>query len=58
MDEPQPWMVIVADKPDHSRWYIERFRAMAAAGSPVAHGVEQDLDAGGLATYLEPAHQH
>jgi SAM-dependent methyltransferase len=25
-------MEIVAENPDHSRWYIERFRAMAAAG--------------------------
>jgi SAM-dependent methyltransferase len=36
MDEPKPWMAIVAENPGHSRWYIERFRAMAAAG--------QDLD--------------
>jgi SAM-dependent methyltransferase len=32
MDEPTGWMAIVAENPDHSRWYIERFRAMAEAG--------------------------
>ena len=32
MDEPKSWMAIVAENPDHSRWYIERFRAMAKAG--------------------------
>ncbi|MFP5578180.1 MAG: class I SAM-dependent methyltransferase [Acidimicrobiia bacterium] len=26
------WVDIVADNPDHSSWYIERFRAMAANG--------------------------
>jgi SAM-dependent methyltransferase len=32
-DEPKAWMDIVAENPDHSRWYIERFRSMAAAGN-------------------------
>src|SRR5436853_2946857 len=32
MDEPKSWMATVADNPSHSRWYIERFRKMAAAG--------------------------
>jgi SAM-dependent methyltransferase len=32
MSEPKSWMAMVADNPDHSRWYIERFRSMAAAG--------------------------
>src|SRR3954454_15024853 len=32
MDEPKSWMAIVAENPGHSRWYIERFRTMAAAG--------------------------
>ena len=30
--EQSEWMRIVAEDPDHSRWYIERFRAMAAEG--------------------------
>jgi SAM-dependent methyltransferase len=32
MDELKSWMAIVAQNPGHSRWYIERFRTMAAAG--------------------------
>ena len=32
MDETKSWMEIVAENPDHSRWYIERFRTMAADG--------------------------
>lgn len=31
-DEPRAWTAIVAQNPDHSRWYIERFRGMAASG--------------------------
>lgn len=31
--EPSEWMRIVADDPNHSRWYIERFRKMAAEGA-------------------------
>lgn len=30
--EQSEWMRIVEENPDHSRWYIERFRAMAARG--------------------------
>ena len=30
--EQSEWMRIVAEDPNHSRWYIERFRAMAAEG--------------------------
>src|SRR3954454_13052123 len=32
MDEPNSWMAMVAENPGHSRWYIERFRRMVAAG--------------------------
>ena len=32
MDEQRSWMALVAENPDHSRWYIERFRSLAAAG--------------------------
>lgn len=32
MDEPKSWMAILAENPGHSQWYVERFRAMAAAG--------------------------
>ena len=32
MDEPTWWMAMVAENPDHSRWYIDRFRTMAQAG--------------------------
>jgi SAM-dependent methyltransferase len=32
MAEPSIWMQKVAADPGHSRWYIERFRAMARAG--------------------------
>lgn len=31
--EQSEWMRIVAEDPDHSRWYIERFRSMAAEGA-------------------------
>lgn len=44
MDEPKPWMTMVAENPDHSRWYIERFRAMAAAGHDL-HGEARLIDA-------------
>ena len=30
--EPGEWERIVAENPDHSRWYIQRFRDRAAAG--------------------------
>lgn len=32
MAEPKSWEALLAENPDHSRWYIERFRTMAAAG--------------------------
>ena len=32
MDEQKSWTAIVAENPDHSRWYIERFRKLAAEG--------------------------
>ena len=32
MTEQRSWSDIVAANPDHSRWYVERFRSMAAAG--------------------------
>lgn len=32
MGDQKPWMQLVAENPDHSRWYIERFREMAEAG--------------------------
>lgn len=33
---PSQWEQITADNPDHSRWYIERFRAMAEQGHDLA----------------------
>jgi SAM-dependent methyltransferase len=44
MDETKSWMAIVAEDPDHSRWYIERFRTMAAAGQDL-HGEARLIDA-------------
>ena len=44
MDESKSWMAIVAENPDHSRWYIERFRSMAAAGHDL-HGEARLIDA-------------
>lgn len=32
MTEPSKWAQIIAANPDHSRWYIQRFRDMEAAG--------------------------
>ena len=43
-DEQKPWMALVAENPDHSRWYIERFRDMAAAGRDL-HGEARLIDA-------------
>ena len=40
----KPWMTIVSENPDHSRRYIERFRAMAAAGHDL-HGEARMVDA-------------
>lgn len=44
MDESKAWMAIVAENPDHSRSYIERFRSMAAAGHDL-HGEARLIDA-------------
>ena len=44
MDEPKSWMAMVAENPDHSRWYIERFRDMEAAGRDL-HGEARLIDA-------------
>ncbi|MFW6598714.1 class I SAM-dependent methyltransferase [Propionibacteriaceae bacterium Y2011] len=35
MVEPSQWMRIVEENPDHSRWYIERFKAMADQGADI-----------------------
>jgi SAM-dependent methyltransferase len=37
-------MAIVAENPGHSRWYIERFRAMASSGHDL-HGEARMIDA-------------
>lgn len=44
MDEPKSWMAIVAENPGHSRWYVERFRTMAAEGHDL-HGEARLIDA-------------
>lgn len=44
MSEPKSWMAIVAENPGHSRWYIERFREMAATGQDL-HGEARLIDA-------------
>ncbi|GEP37383.1 hypothetical protein NPS01_10460 [Nocardioides psychrotolerans] len=36
MAERSAWMQQVAADPDHSSWYVERFRSMAAAGDDLA----------------------
>ena len=36
MVEQSAWMQRVAADPDHSSWYVERFRSMAAAGADLA----------------------
>lgn len=33
--EPSEWERIVAQNPDHSRWYIQRFRDLASAGDDI-----------------------
>ncbi|MGJ3508507.1 class I SAM-dependent methyltransferase [Enemella sp. A6] len=33
---PSQWEKITAENPEHSKWYIERFRAMAADGQDLA----------------------
>lgn len=44
MAEQGGWMQKVAADPDHSSWYVERFRSMAAAGRDLA-GEARLLDA-------------
>jgi SAM-dependent methyltransferase len=34
--EPSEWVRITQENPDHSGWYVERFRSMAAAGDDLA----------------------
>ena len=41
---PSRWEQIVAANPDHSAWYVERFRAMAARGDDL-HGESRLVDA-------------
>ena len=36
MVEQSGWVDITSENPDHSAWYVERFRAMAAAGDDLA----------------------
>lgn len=36
MRTPSVWETIVQENPNHSRWYVERFRAMAAEGADLA----------------------
>lgn len=36
MVEQSKWVDITEENPDHSRWYIERFRSMAEAGDDLA----------------------
>jgi SAM-dependent methyltransferase len=32
VDHENAWLKLIQDNPDHSQWYVERFRSMAAAG--------------------------
>lgn len=34
--EPSRWVEITRENPEHSSWYVERFRTMAAAGDDLA----------------------
>lgn len=36
MTEPSRWVQTTARDPNHSSWYVERFRSMAAAGNDLA----------------------
>ena len=33
--EPNAWELRLRENPDHSQWYVERFRSMAAAGEDI-----------------------
>lgn len=33
MTEPNQWTLITRERPEHSTWYVQRFRDMAAAGA-------------------------
>ena len=44
MRTPTVWESIVEGNPDHSRWYVERFRAMARDGVDIA-GEARTVDA-------------
>lgn len=42
--EPSLWDLKVAENPDHSRWYVQRFRDLAAAGQDLV-GEARTIDA-------------
>ncbi len=44
MTEQRSWAEIIADNPDHSQWYVDRFRALAADGADLA-GEARMIDA-------------
>ena len=44
MVEKSAWMQQVEQNPEHSHWYVQRFRAMAAAGDDL-HGEARLVDA-------------
>jgi SAM-dependent methyltransferase len=44
MGEDNGWLKLLAAKPGHSRWYVERFRAMARDGADLA-GEARMIDA-------------
>jgi SAM-dependent methyltransferase len=44
MDEPKSWTELVAENPEHSQWYVDRFRTMAADGHDL-HGEARLIDA-------------
>lgn len=44
MTEKSHWTRTIEENPDHSRWYVQRFRDMAAAGTDL-HGEARLVDA-------------
>lgn len=36
MDQENGWLKLISNNPDHSQWYIDRFRRMADAGADLA----------------------